>query len=350
MAAVGYCADSAATADWAARAKEEIPRECKKLEDALGQWQGTITGTREKPVNAARGTTKPVKMELKGEYFLNSRVGGGLMITANILSESRKVVSGFTADYDYALSNPADKVELFIRQYQPHPSGGEKSPLLRAWDKNELRPLLGAEDFSGVRLPQVLDATAVGAKLVSITPQQVNGRTLVRVACERTFEGKEGTYLGWALLDPENHWAITSYEQQYSWGTIKNQLTYRTDVAEVAFPQHIVRTDVQKGGQLLETHTFDLARPEPCTAPAQRFALEAFGLEPPRGAPSPQPPRKKWLVTFNIILFLVLGLFFSILAWRRRSRQAQAVQGAAFAAGAKAVPHSGQRASDARQS
>ena len=186
--------------------------------------------------------------------------------------------------------------------------------MTRAWDARTLRPLLAAEDFSGVKLDAVLDGSQ--AKLTSVEPIDAQGRTQIRVNVERSFPKDIRTYSGWAILDPNHHWAIVKYEQQYNWGMFRQSAMYRSDVSDIAFPEQVFREEVSSDGTVLGTFSTIIGKPAPCNLDGAKFTLQAFDLEPPHN----QSKARATALLLNAALFGAAGVFFLLLFWRRRRK------------------------------
>lgn len=283
-----------------------VPQEARKLEAAIGSWQGSFETTLTATGNAA-GTTKKVT---RADYFFNPRVGGGLLVTTSVFPKVAKgPVVGFNNEYDFSLLRTPSQQQYYIHDYNPRPRA--LPPLRRAFDSECLTPLLAAEDFCGVLLPQILDGTR--GSLVSVTPVEFAGRPCLRLDCYRRLQGNPKNYPGSAIIDPGDHWAIMRYEQRYDWGVMRQTNQYGRLAGGVAFPQRVLREDVTNDGRIVETHDTTFGQPEPCDANAERFTLNAFNLEPPHLA-----SRSRILfLALNSAVLLLLGIWLTYLAYKR---------------------------------
>ncbi len=86
-----------------------------------------------------------------------------------------------------------------------------------------------------------------------------------------------------AVLDPDNHWAVASYEQKRDATSMRGRVTYYSDIAGIAFPRRIVEEVVNIAGQVISIHVLIFSRP---TFAADKnpmaFTLEAYGLDETR--------------------------------------------------------------------
>ncbi|MGB7068311.1 MAG: hypothetical protein WBD22_02340 [Pyrinomonadaceae bacterium] len=307
-------AQSATTVDWKAKFLSDAPAAARRLEAAVSSWQGSWDTTR-----VSSGLKGRREIRAKGEYFLNERVGGALLIVSVIPDDGTAGVYGFNDRYDFVLGKhrPPDH---FIESYTPAVKDAPRDmALLRADEAECFHPLLAAECASGVWFSELGGEKKSAMTLRSATPYQEKGRLLLRLDYDLNFPDSNKPDRGFAVVDPERHWAVLSYETRFSWGgAIAQQVQYRDDVTEVAFPKRIVR--ITSSGANIETVTRTLGKPIACEARERDFTLEAFNLTPPgSGRPTVASNVSKYAI-INSILLVTVGVFFLFLYFRRQQR------------------------------
>jgi hypothetical protein len=239
-------------------------------------------------------------------------------VTGVSADDPKMSVCGFNPQYDFVLGkNSLQQQELYLREFHPRAGDSSESSVDRAWQADVLHSLFAAEEISGVKLSAVLDGSL--GILKSITPTYNDKKLVLRIEYDRKFPDDNRRFPGWALIDPSAHWAVISYEQNYGWGTIRQQVEYQSDVVEVAFPKKIVR--ITSEGAKVGTVTINLSRPIPCNSPAHAFTLEAFNLEPPKLSPHRVGWRINRYAMTNTILLLVLSASFWLMYRQRKRRR-----------------------------
>jgi len=293
--------------DWAVRLRVEAPEECRRLEEAIGRFEGGLETVRTKATKD-RGTATIVA---RGHYLLNDRVGGALVTVTNP-DNDRTTVLGFSREYDFEIHKPAANPLFAIQQYKPVAREGSATAVSRLWDSSTLHPLVAAEDFSGVKLPEFLSGKV--GRIVAVNAFDEDGETHVRVEVERTIAADQKVHSGWAVLNPARHWAILKYEQNYGGWLYRQSVAYRDDVPEIAFPRKVFREEVDRRGTVLSTLTCSLEKPQPCAASAERFTLEAYDLKPPGGSPR----NRVLMLLLTALAFSMAGIGALIFRIRRR--------------------------------
>ena len=148
---------------------------------------------------------------VRGHYLLNDRLGG--VVTATNPDNDRTTVLGFSREYDFEIHKPAANPLFAIQQYKPAAREGSATAVSRLWESvSTLHPLLAAENFSGVKLPEFLSGKV--GRIVAVNAFDEDGETHVRVEVECTIAADQKVHSGWAVLNPW-HWAILKYEQNY---------------------------------------------------------------------------------------------------------------------------------------
>lgn len=294
--------------DWKARAVAEIPPQFAALRSAIGHWQGeyTWTLTGYPPPGAQQQKTKVVTTQTR--YFHNDDVGGMKLDSLDLQSGDRNVIA-INKQYNFSVEKARTSPEFYIRQYS--------STTSRHVDDNAW--LFAAYTLWAAELPDLIKGK--GGELKAATPVESEGKQLIRLEFNRIFSDSNQPYALWALVDPENHWAITSYEQQISWGVHRGNVSYDPEVTEVAFPKHIVEQDVATNGGVAKLYETDFTTPKPCHAAAAGFTLEAFNLEPPNvhAETGGDHPVYKYLIINCVLVGTLAACGWYLYAKRKRT-------------------------------
>ena len=107
---------------------------------------------------------------------------------------------------------------------------------------------------------------------------------LVKVNLQQIWAQPKGPvpYPAWVVVDPQNHWAVVSYDRQDDTGGYRGTIEYQKQITDIAFPLKITEQVYDLHGTVEYKTVRDFTPPQPCKLPAKDFTLEAFGLEPPQ--------------------------------------------------------------------
>ncbi len=138
-----------------------------------------------------------------------------------------------------------------------------------------------------------------------------NGRAMVRVEFTRSTKN-EPPYKYWAILNPDECWAVYQCQEHVSWGTITYTVEYGSSFDGVPFPSKMVFVDADQSGQSVNEHHMSYDEPKKCDAPSKQFTLGAYGLPEPGSAGG----GGSWLTASTLFAIGgVLGLSGGIVLW-----------------------------------
>jgi hypothetical protein len=277
---VSHAEQASTEPDWKVKFLTEAPPEWKKLERAVGGWQ-VLDNAKFTSFLPSKNKTPPEPVDAKEppvRLLFDARIGG---VRVDYMGDS---VDGWAASYAFnneytfvVRKNPSQR--FHITKYSPISANtSEKDNWADEVDGCCLA--LVAEDFRAFRLPKLIDSGQLSLK--TATPILWRGKALVRLDFDRIFSNSHKPYPCWAIVDPNFHWAITSFELNFGSGIARRTVEYQADVADVAFPKHIVDQEFNALGNIIKQTTHDFQKPQPSEATAKDFTLEAFDLERPR--------------------------------------------------------------------
>jgi hypothetical protein len=251
-----------ANSDLKQRFLREAPDEWQRLERAVHKYEGTFTDSETIVKLPAKSWRR------RGEYFYNSDAHGTKIVLASIPDTGGRTISGSNGVYRYNVEQKSAQDKPVLRTFWATQTDyGDDATFL-----------LQAAYIDGFPVKDFLDGPA--ARLVSFEPVVVEGRRLARLRFMRHFSDKSTEYSGYALLDPDFHWAVRFWQQEHGWGVMDAKLEYRTDVPDIAFPLKKTVRDIAKGA-VVNIRTSEFDAPRPCSVPAAEFSLAAYGLKPP---------------------------------------------------------------------
>jgi len=226
-------------------------------------------------------------------------------------------VRGVNSDYSFVLGRDSETKPWVINEVNKRAS---KS--LEVW--NDRKTLL-ADLVLAPRtpiLPKVFQSP--GFKLVSVTPELLNGKELARLTFTCSPEGNNRLRGGWVDLDPSTYWVIRRGEVDIDFGnkekhTAKWIAAYDYKEGSNGHPimtRSMLKGKTWEGGRIVGEDEYlandDLK--ERASIPESEFTLGAYGLPEPMGASS--QPRTRWYIWSG--LAGVICIIAGVLLWRRR--------------------------------
>ncbi len=277
---VSHAAQPSTEPDWKAKFLTEAPPEWKKLETAVGGWQvfddakfTSFLPTKNKiPAEPIDAKEPPVRL------LFDAQIGGARVDYMGDSVDAWATSYVFNNEYIFVVGKNASQ-RFRITKYSPiNANRPEKDRWADEVDGSCLA--LVAEDFRAFRLPKLIDNGQLSLK--TATPILWRGKPLVRLDFDRMFSHSHKPYPCWAIVDPNFHWAIISYELNFGTGIARRTVEYQDGVADVAFPKHIIDQEFNALGIIIKQTIHDFQKPERSEATAKDFTLEAFDLERPR--------------------------------------------------------------------
>jgi hypothetical protein len=280
--------------DWQARFLSQAPKEWSAFDAAIGQMEGIVDESYASRDRSSASTTRGASTRNESplgpaihrqiKFYFNSTVAGIKLVSTRVPDNGKQSVLASNGNYDFELAKNDPDQKLYISKYSPGDTANAQDST--SAESEFLHYILAPVTLGAARLKDLVNGDA--GVLRSVEPVTIDGKQLVRLNFDRKFNYTHKLYSGWALIDPDMHWAIVQYEQQDEALVYSATIDYQPDVVQVAFPKRIVQDEKDLTGGLVARTILDFSKPQPCSAQPKDFTLEAYGLEPPKsGVPSP---------------------------------------------------------------
>lgn len=282
------------------RFKAEAPKAWKALE-AADEKRGPIKFTK-RVVRRVGGKIQ----DTEETTAVVDRRAGHYLIRSN--RKNAEIVYGGNPAYSFTIGKmPGKDGWVLVANPARKRPGIEGDPvdLLNYLKPNGSRIICGCGTLLGI----------MGDESISIRRAELTASKQVRVAFDVVVKGPKSAskWTEWVEFDPENAWAMRSFEMAMSKGEIIRVVKNFAAAGEGYRPcvgWEMKESDAQEGGERTETTTFEAI--EGPTIRDGDCYLSAFDLPEPFGL---SPPRSWWYLWFIALAVISLGVgwFF----WRR---------------------------------
>lgn len=199
--------------------------------------------------------------------------GAKLVVT----SESSVTALVYNKSYDFE-ADAIDGRPFTLALYQSHAQySAEKNRL--AWREFLSHGSLGVS----LRLDtEFLDSVCDGpnGKLLAVQAVSMNKKQLCKITIRRTNFTRLGDTTGTAILDPDLHWAVLSYEQKTPLNTVTASIEYNRTTG-LPIPTVFKQKIVDIAGVTTDSTTVTFSDYGPTHSKPGEYALDYFGLAAP---------------------------------------------------------------------